>query len=108
MDNTSHAWDAVIAQANELNLPRHFACDLYRDWECLTADDAPEVFICSAYDNGTDLLYRNGALMWFNAIARNAKDRRWFEWDGLSLWSVDIDEVCRRFPDANAGRAISN
>jgi len=76
-------------------------------WQCLTAEDAPEVFIWSAYDNGTDLLYGNDVLTWFTAIARNAKDRRWFVWDGLSPWSVDIDEVYRRFCDANAGRATS-
>jgi hypothetical protein len=107
IDRTSHAWEAVIAQANELNLPHHFACDLYRDWQCLTADDAPEVFIWSAYESGTDLLYGNDVLTSFCAIPRTASDRRWFVWDGLSLRSVDRDDVHRRFCDANASRAIS-
>lgn len=107
MDHTSPAWSAVFAKANQLNIPQHFTCDLYRDWQCLTADDAPQVFIWSAYDNGTDLLYGTDVLTWFTAVARNARDRRWFVWDGLRLWSVDMDEVYRRFCDANAGRAIS-
>ena len=107
IDRTSHAWEAVIAQANELNLPHHFACDLYRDWQCLTADDAPEVLIWSAYESGTDLLYGTDVLTSFCAIPRTASDRRWFVWDGLSLRSVDGDDVYGRFCDAIASRAIS-
>ena len=108
MHRTSRAWSAVFAKANQLNVPQHFTCDLYRDWQLLTAEDAPGAFIWSPYENGTDLLYGPSVLSWFNSILHSRKDRRWFVWDGLRLQSADEPAVYRRFCQAIAQRTGGN
>lgn len=104
MNRTSSAWVAVLGKANELDMPQHFACDLYRDWQRLTAADAPQVFIWGPYQNGTDLLYGPGVLSWLNAISRTSNARQWFVWDGLTLQSDCIHAIYRRF--CRAERAL--
>jgi hypothetical protein len=96
-DRTSPAWVAVLARANELDMPQHFACDLYRDWQRLTAPDAPQVFIWSPYQNGTDLLHGPDVLWWLNAISRNDKDRQWFVWEGSTLQPDHIQRIHGHF-----------
>jgi hypothetical protein len=78
LDRTSSAWVAVLGKANQSHMPQHFDCDLYRDWQRLTAADAPHVFFWSLYQNGTDLLYGPDAQWWLNAVSRAGKDRHWF------------------------------
>ena len=102
MDRTSSAWVAVLAKANQLHIPQHFACDLYRDWPRVTADDAPPVFIWSPYQNGTDLLYGPNVLWWLNAVSRTSKDRHWFVWDGVTLQPDHIHDIYRRFCEVSA------
>ena len=104
MDRTSPAWSAVFAKANQLNIPQHFACDLYRDWQLLTAEDAPGVFIWSPYENGTDLLHGPNVLSWLNSMLHTSKDRRWFVWDGLRFQSADELGVYRTFRHGIAQR----
>jgi hypothetical protein len=103
MERTSSAWVAVLGKANQLRMPEHFASDLYRDWQRLTADDAPRVFIWSPYQNGTDLLYGPDVLCWLNAaVARTREDRHWFVWDELTLQPDHIHDIYRRFGEARA------
>jgi hypothetical protein len=98
----------VFAKANQLNIPQHFTCDLYRDWQLLTAENAPQVFIWSPYENGTDLLYGPNVRSWLNSLLHISKNRHWFVWDGLRLQSADEPAVYRRFCQAIAQRTGGN
>ena len=77
----------MLGKANQLHIPQHFACDLYRDWQRLTAADAPQVLIWSPYQNGTDLLYGPDVLCWFNAVSRLAR---------TAIGSCGMESPCNR------------
>jgi hypothetical protein len=53
LDRTSPAWEALLAEACRVAWPEHFACDLFRDWQLLTQDNAPDAFVWALRRLGT-------------------------------------------------------
>jgi len=50
------AYDALVKEANDLGLPRHYKSDLTHDKKFLEREDAPGIFGWVIYDCGTHLV----------------------------------------------------
>jgi hypothetical protein len=106
LDRTSVAWEALLAEASRVAWPEHFACDLFRDWQLLTQDNAPDAFVWALRRLGTDLLradYSNVA--WQAVLAGHHPEALWYVWRGGRLHVVTGAEAGRCLASSDRGQS---
>ncbi len=105
LDRTSSAWEALLAEASRVAWPEHFACDLFRDWQLLTQDNAPDAVVWALRRLGTDLLRADHSnVAWQALLAEHHPEALWYVWRGGRLQAVTAREAGRCLASSDRGQ----
>lgn len=104
IESTTPAFDAMLATARALGLPKIYTCDLFRDYQLLTGRnremETPNTFLWGASTCGTDIIRLEalvgkkneaGPRYWFD-LYRNRRNH-WYYWDGRRFTSCSLDRA---------------
>lgn len=119
--STTPAFDAILAQARAVGLPRLYTSDLFRDYQILTGRTGrgeatiPYTFLWTVYDCGTHMVRLlepspegqrairrdEGSVFWLNSVEHSSGRKRWFHWSRHLLVEVDHAKAVELAEDAD-------